>query len=271
MTQSHTKTACITGASSGLGSLYAEYLAAEGYNLIITARRCKLLDALAQRLIEAHHISVRIVVADLAADDGIARVVAAIHECDDLAFLVNNAGFGVPGLFAELDIEQTIDMVTVHVVATKRLTYAALQKMIPRREGIIINVSSVAAFLNTGSNVTYCSTKAYLNTFSLALAAEVKEHNIHVQALCPGFTYTGFHDTEYFEDFDRKMFPKFFWLRAEWVVRESLAAAKKKSGVYIPSLRYRVIVLLLRNRMISKILHAMMGNTATSRMKKDRT
>jgi short-subunit dehydrogenase len=145
-------------------------------------------------------------------------------------------------------------MINVHVIASTRFTWVALQGMLEHNRGTIINVSSMAAFLPFPIAVNYCSTKAYLNMFSESLQNQLKDTNITVQALCPGFTYTGFHDTVEYKDFDRKMIPKWLWMTSEEVVEQSLKALSGKKVIFIPGVKNRILVWLMRNTITSCVL-----------------
>ncbi|MCP4544285.1 MAG: SDR family oxidoreductase [Chloroflexi bacterium] len=246
-------TALITGASSGIGAAFARQLAAQGHNLILVARRRERLAELSTELEEQHAISAQVLVADLATRDGIEQVEGQIAELDTLDILVNNAGFGIVGKFAEGDLGRHLDMIHVHVVASVRLCRAVLPGMIARDRGGIINVSSISAFTPVG-NVTYTSTKAYLVAFSEALQAELAGVNVRVQALCPGFTYTGFHDTpELIDDFDRARIPRMLWMSADRVVTGSLKALERGNVIFIPGIRNRLLTAVSRSRIISLI------------------
>src|SRR5579863_3629643 len=186
-------TALITGASSGIGEAFARKLAARGYDLILVARREERLRTLAASL-PGH---AEVLNADLACEAGLAAVERAIRDCAGLELLVNNAGFGTLGRFWEADIAGQARMHEVHVMATMRLTHAALAGMVPRGRGGVISVSSVAAFAQNPGNVSYCATKAWINNFTEGLDTELRKLNspVRVQALCPGFTVTEFHET----------------------------------------------------------------------------
>src|SRR5579863_918613 len=186
-------TALITGASSGIGEAFARKLAARGYDLILVARREERLRTLAASL-PGH---AEVLNADLACEAGLAAVERAIHECTRLDLLVNNAGFGTLGRFWEADIGGQVRMHEVHVMATMRLTHAALAGMVPRGRGGVISVSSVAAFGQSPGSVSYCATKAWINSFTEGLDMELRRLRspVKVQALCPGFTATEFHET----------------------------------------------------------------------------
>ena len=244
----------ITGASSGLGQVFARRLAERGYNLLLTARREDRLHKLRDELEAEHSIAAEVFVADLAKAEDVGRLAGRIGEIDSLEILVNNAGFGTAGEFANVDIEGQVDMIQVHVVASVRLARAALPGMIARGSGSIINVSSVAGFLTGGGSVTYCATKAYLTSFSQSLQIELRGTGVRVQALCPGFVYTGFHDTPALETFERSQIPKFLWMSADYVVDTSLKTLEKNRAICIPSWKYRLIVALVTNPLTGGIL-----------------
>jgi short-subunit dehydrogenase len=194
------------------------------------------------------NVTARVFPADLSDLTQVKRVERLIAEIADLEILINNAGFGVPGKFAELEAERNAEMIQVHILATVRLCRAALPGMIARGRGSIINVSSIAAFMASPGNTTYSATKAYLNVFSESLQDELKGTGVRVQALCPGLTRTEFHYHPGYEDY-KSTIPEFFWMRAEDVVGESLDALKKGRVICIPGLKNRLIVAVIRNRL----------------------
>jgi short-subunit dehydrogenase len=259
MNQNKPGTALITGTSSGIGEAFARKLAAQGYDLVLVARRKNRLEDLAQELKHNDAVTVRIIVADLANEQDMTRVENHIRKTEDLNMLINNAGFGTPGAFADIAIEKTINMINVHVIASTRFTWMALQGMLIRDWGVIINVSSMAAFLPFPTAVSYCSTKAYLNMFSESLQNQLKDTNITVQVLCPGFTYTGFHDTAEYKDFDRTRIPEWLWMTSEEVVEQSLKALSGKKVIFIPGVKNRILVWLMKNPMISRVLRKVMA------------
>jgi short-subunit dehydrogenase len=236
----------ITGASSGIGATFARRLATRGYNLILVARRKERLTNLVSELEQQYPVTAEILVADLSQSAGIEQVEKRITELESLAMLINNAGFGTTDNFANIVLSRQLEMVQLHVVASMRLSRAALPGMIAHHRGTIINVSSVAAFIPMPRNVTYCATKAFLNTFSEALQAELTGTGVQIQALCPGFTYTEFHDTTEFENYKRARIPKVLWMSAESVVDESLNALKRGQVIFIPGLKYRLLVAVIR-------------------------
>jgi short-subunit dehydrogenase len=228
--------ALVTGASSGIGEIFARKLSARGCRLLLVARRRDRLERLATELGNAEAIA-----ADLTEAGDLRRLEQRMTEESRLEYLVNNAGFGSVGYFFEADRARQDEMQRLHVLATMRLTHAALAGMIARKSGNIINVSSVAAFFHNPFNVTYGASKAWINNFSEALSVELRSIGspVRVQALCPGFTYTEFHDVL---GVDRKAVPKGFWLTAEDVVDASLQALVADRVIVIPGWRYRLIV-----------------------------
>ncbi len=236
-------TALITGASSGIGAAYARALASLGYDLILVARREARLRELAQELEARHDIHAEVLPADLTTAEGISRVVEAIRACDELLFLVNNAGFGTKGFFFQTDVERQEAMVRIHVIAPLRLTHAALPAMVEARRGAIVNVASVAAFSPTAGHATYTGVKAFLVNFSEGLHEEVEEYGIRVQALCPGYTRTEFQKAS---GVPSKGIPDFLWLSPEAVVARSLYDLEIGRVVSIPGWQYRLWVGLER-------------------------
>jgi short-subunit dehydrogenase len=247
-------TALITGASSGIGEVYARRLAAEGYDLLLTARRAERLEALAAELEQQYGSAVDLFPADLADPDSLRRLEERVAGGPPLALLVNNAGFGVPGPVFEADSDLLQAMIDVHLTATVRLCRAALPAMIRTGGGAVINVSSVAAFLPTPRGAVYSATKAFLNLFTEALGAEVAGTAVRVQALCPGFTRTGFHDTPEYGRFDRSSVPRWLWMSAGQVVDISLAALRRRRVVVIAGWRNRLLVALLRTPLLKTLL-----------------
>ncbi len=230
------RVALITGASSGLGAEFARQLAGQGYELILVARRRELLEKLAASL----PVRSRIVVADLADRAARAEVRRCIEEEPDLELLVNNAGFGTRRRFWEADFAGQQAMHEVHVLATVELTHAALRGMVARGRGGVINVASVAAFARSASNVSYCATKGWMKDFTEGLVVELSALGckVKVQALCPGFTYTEFHDVLGVDR--KKVAAPWLWLRAEDVVRESLEGLAGGKAMVIPGWQYRL-------------------------------
>jgi len=237
--------AAITGASSGIGAAFARKLAPRGYDLLLIARREDRLRALASELADTYHISADAMAADLTHDADLEGVAERLQAAPRLGLLVNNAGFGSMGFFFEIDVAGQEQMHRLHVLATMRLSHAALKNMVPRRTGGIINVSSVAAFMIGSGNVSYCATKAWMNSFTQGLAMELdaRKSPVKVQALCPGFTLSEFHDTL---QMDRGGIPASFWMTADFVVEESLIGFEARKLFVIPGWRYKITVAAAR-------------------------
>ena len=236
--------AVITGASSGIGRAFAYRLAQEGHHLLLLARREDRLNEIAAD-IEAHYsVSVDLLVCDLSNETELKQATQAIQARHDIGWLVNNAGFGTMGKFAAVDFAKHEAMVHVHVNAPIQLCHAVLPQMVARQAGTIINVSSVAAFFKGEHNVNYGATKAYLNSFSRSLQVEVGAQGVQVQALCPGFTDTEFHDTAEFSTFRREGVPAWLWMSADETVDYSLwGLAQQKGVVFIPGWRNKLFVM----------------------------
>jgi short-subunit dehydrogenase len=233
--------AAITGASAGLGSVFARKLAARGYDLVLIARRADRLRQLAEEVGRDHGVNAEVLPADLARIEDIDTVARRLRGEPRLGLLVNNAGFGTKGRFWETAFDEQVSMHRVHIDATMRLTHAALQGMVERDEGSVINVSSVAAFFRSPANVSYCATKAWINAFTEGLHLELKGAGSRagVQALCPGFTYTEFHDTM---GADRGAIAKWLWMRADDVVEASLEALGRRKLFVVPGWQYKLVV-----------------------------
>ena len=232
--------ALVTGASSGIGATFARQLARQGYRLILVARRANLLEDLARELGGAETLA-----ADLTVEDDLRRVEARIEAAEDLELVVNNAGFGLAGRFYETPAEGHVRMHQLHVMATMRLSHAALRGMGARGKGALINVSSVASFSQSTGTVSYCATKAWMTNFTEGLHLDLLSAGspVRVQALCPGFTYSEFHDVM---GMDRNRIPKFMWCTAEDVVAASLKGLAKGKVVVIPGRFYRALVCVMR-------------------------
>jgi len=229
-----------------MGAVFARQLAAQGYDLWIVARRAAALDGLAVDLRGRYGVTVQTVVADLTRDEDVDSLGDRLANVPFLELLVNNAGFGSRGLFFESDPKQQEDMHRLHVLATERLTRAALPGMVGRGRGGIINVASTAGFFPAPGNASYCATKAWMITFTEGLYLELKRIGspVKVQALCPGYTHTEFHDVL---KVDRsKIMTPGWWMTAEDVVAESLRGFSEGRLLVIPGWRYRAVVAFTR-------------------------
>ena len=259
--------ALVTGASAGIGAAYARRLAARGYNLLLVARRVDRLNELATELVRRHGVQAEPLPADLTKDAELKAVEDRIAREERLEFLLNNAGFGTDGRFYESPLEIQDAMHRLHVMAILRLSHAALRKMTAHGKGVVVNVSSVAAFIARPGSVSYHATKAWMNAFTEGLYLELKQARspVRVQALCPGYTLTEFHDVI---GFDRKRVPASWWTPVEQVVDASLAGLKRGKLFVVPGWRYKFIVALLR--LIPRpLLHAT-SSWGSERIRKNR-
>jgi len=236
--------AVITGASSGIGMVFARKLAPH-YDLLLIARRRERLDALASELAAQHGSVVEVLAADLTDDNGLSVVADRIARESNLAMLVNNAGFGLRGAFWETDLGVLEKMHRLHVMATLRLSHAALRILVAQNRGAVINVASVAAFAQRAGSASYGATKSWLAAFTEGLYLDLKRAGsaVTVQALCPGFTYSGFHDV--LGEDRQTLAPASLWMTAEDVVDDSLRALAGGSLFAVPGWRYKFMISVL--------------------------
>jgi uncharacterized protein len=246
MTKFSCTSALITGASSGIGATFARQLARPGCRLILTARRADRLHSLALEL-EQQGAQVETLTADLGTLAGLQAVEQKIRSEPQLDLLINNAGFGTHGSFASLPLEEQSEMLRVHAEAPFRLTHAALQGMLARKKGAVINVSSVGAFRRSARSVMYSATKAFLTAFSEALNKGLRGTGVKIQALCPGFIHTEFHTArQSMQNMRTTGIPAFMWLDVRKVTAVSLRALDRNQCVVIPGLIYQLAALVGR-------------------------
>lgn len=236
-------TVLITGASSGLGAEFADQIAARGADLVLVARDRDALEAVAVRLRTRYAVAVEVLVADLTVARQLARVEARVASGDrPIEVLVNNAGFGLPLAFERNDIDDEVRHLRLHVEAAMRLTHAALDAMLARGHGRIVNIASIAAFIPRS---TYGAVKAWLVSFSRWVNVRYSPRGVTVTAVCPGFVHTNFHERLGLPP-GQEGIPAALWLQPADVVREAIRDAARGKGVSIPSLRYKVIAVVLR-------------------------
>lgn len=228
----------ITGASAGIGERFARALAAEKQNLILVARREERLNALAAELKQQHGIEAVVLKADLADATGADALARQINDGGwTLSGLINNAGFGDRGAFADLGLARQLSMIQLNVTSLVSLTWQLLPSLRKQPGSFVINVASTAAFQAGPNMAIYYATKAFVLSFSEALHEELKDAGVAVSALCPGAT-----DSEFAEEArmtDTKLF-KAGTMTAEAVVKQSLAQRRK--AIVIPGLRNRLMV-----------------------------
>ncbi|RVD68546.1 MAG: SDR family oxidoreductase [Mesorhizobium sp.] len=192
-TKDNKGTAVITGASSGIGAVYADRLAGQGYDLVLVARRADRLQEVADRLAYAYGSKVKTIVADLTDDSDLRRVEQAIAADESVTLLVNNAGMGGLQVIAEADADSAERMIKVNVIALTRLTRAVLPGLLARNRGAIVNIASVVAYGIAVGGI-YSGTKAYVVNFTEALQSEVAGTEVRAQVVLPGPIRTEFWD-----------------------------------------------------------------------------
>ena len=235
-------TALVTGASSGIGRAFAVELARRGTDLVVVARRQDKLEELAAELASA--VKVEVLAADLADPDQLAEVEARLADAErPIDLLVNNAGFGTAGPFHELPVEREDEEIRLNVLALVRLTRAALPGMVERRRGSVVNLSSVSGEQPLPGWATYAATKAFVTSFSRAIAAELKGSGVHVLNVLPGFTRTEFQSHG---NFGQHFIPGPVWMTAEQVARKSLKALDRGRSEVVPGPQNRFVALMTR-------------------------
>lgn len=237
----------ITGASAGIGSAFARELARQGHDLVLVARRAERLHALAEELHLRHHCTVTVLPEDLA-DPSAPRRLCAWLDDQDLAvdWLINNAGYGVPGTFVANRWETHADFLQVLLNAPTELAWRLLPGMRERGYGRIINVASLAGHIpGSAGHTLYAAVKACMIKFSQSLALENRERGVQVCALCPGFTWSEFHDVTGTREKMNRM-PAFMWLSAEEVVRQGIDAVERGVVVHVTGRVNRAIKALVK-------------------------
>jgi short-subunit dehydrogenase len=229
--------ALVTGASSGIGAEMARQLGEAGVPTVLVARRGDRLREIADR-----YDGFEVLEADLNTADGRQRCVDRIASDDaPVELVVNNAGFGTSGVFHELDVDRLADEVELNVKALTVLSHAALATMVPRGRGYLLNVSSVASFQASPGLGVYAATKAYVTSLSEALHAEVKQHGVHVTALCPGLTRTEFQEYSNTTGLALKV-PELAWTTVEQVASTGLRDVASNKTLSVPGALYKVAV-----------------------------
>jgi short-subunit dehydrogenase len=226
-------TALITGASSGIGAIYADRLARRGYDLILVARNQSRLEALAAGLRNETGRSVDVVSADLNDDVELARVERILRTNAAISMLVNNAGIGGAAPLLASDVDAMDRMIRLNVLALTRLTYAAAPALVARGSGTIINIASIVAISPETLNGVYGGTKAFVLAFSQSLRHELSQKGLHIQAVLPGATATEFWDVA---GLPVKNLPSEIVMSAHDLVDAALAGLDLGETVTIPSL-----------------------------------
>ena len=231
--------ALVTGASSGIGWHFADLLAREGYNLVITARDTNRLNYLSAEFTQKYGKSVEVISADLTTDHGIDLIENRLRG-KDIDVLINNAGYGLNKPFTHTETQDEVAVMRILCEAPMRFAHAVLPDMINKNSGIIINVSSVAAWITGGH---YSAAKSYLMVLSESLHTELSETSVKVCSLAPGFTHTEFHQRG---NMKMDSLPKFMWLDADDVVETAWSDAKAGKAISIPGRQYRFIYMVTR-------------------------
>ena len=239
------KTALITGASQGIGASLAFYFAQKGYDLILTARSRSGLEKTAGRVFAAglDETSIHIFPADLAEKGAVEKLMAQIGEKKlDLDVLVNNAGFGFMGDFADQNLSDAVSMIDVNIsalVALSRLCFEPLRK----RQGGILNVSSIVGFMPVPGSAVYAASKAFVRSFSEALYQEGRVKGVHVSILCPGANKTGFFKRAHI--YKEELLPKFLTRHPDWTARLAVQGFLRKKRVIIPGFWEKLALILV--------------------------
>lgn len=238
----------MTGASAGIGVAFAEVFAANGFDLILTARRIDRLETMAVDLRTRHGHVVHVVPADLAEPGAVERLCRTLGERGLMVdALVNNAGYGVPGLLTTPAWERQRDLLQVLIGAVVELTYRLLPAMIERGYGRVINVSSLAGLIPApGGHTLYPAAKAFVMRFSEALAEETRRTGVHVTALCPGFTVSEFHDVAGTRSSASKL-PSVMWMDALAVAHAGFDGVMAGIPVLVPGRVNRAIAFVARH------------------------
>ena len=240
----------ITGASAGIGAEFARQYAAFGWDLALTARRTDRLEALAQELESAHGISAITIAEDLAKPEAVDAILAALEaKGRHVDALVNNAGYGLPGTFFNTSWEEQADFIRVLYTAPVELAHKVLPGMATRGYGRIINVASLAGYAaGSAGHTLYGSVKAAMIKFTESLNAECAatgQTDIHCTALCPGFTWSEFHDVNGTREDTNKM-PKWMWMEAAPVVKAGIDAVNRGQPVVVPGGANKALATLTR-------------------------
>ncbi|HEX7866329.1 MAG TPA: SDR family oxidoreductase [Variovorax sp.] len=229
----HKGTALVTGASSGIGAVYADRLARRGFDLILVARNRERLEALAAKLTRETGCKVEVLPADLTDRKDIALVEAALRTRGDVTMLLNNAGFGAAAPLLGSDIDRMEEMIELNVSVLTRLTYAAVPGFVERGAGTLVNIASIVAISPETLNGVYGGTKAYVLALSQSLQHELKDKGVRVQAVLPGATATEFWGVA---GVPMEHLPKEIVMTAEDMVDAALAGLDQGEQVTIPAL-----------------------------------
>lgn len=238
----HVPTALVTGASAGIGACFAKYLAAQGYHLLLVARRRERLDALALELTAQYGIHCHVFACDLTQADAAAQIMQFAQQQNiQIDILINNAGLSGQYTFADSDWMTLQAELQLMITTLTALCHHVLPHMRAQHWGRIINVSSIAALSPPGASLLYTGIKSYVLNMSQSLDMELKPQGIHVTALCPGFTHSEFHDVMGTRDAANHL-PQVLWQQPEAVVSEAWQAVSQGRPVCVPGLVNKFLV-----------------------------
>ncbi len=237
------KTAVITGATSGIGEAYARRLAKDGYDLIITGRKKDTIQKVADDITQQYKNKVDVVIAEMSDERDVQKLLDVVGKRDDIEYLINNAGYsGYFQCYEQTDFAEHEKMVKAHDITPLRLISAVLPGMKKRKKGVIINVASLAGVIPFYRHAVYAGSKAFLKHYTHTLCLELKGTGVKVQALCPGNVYTNWGKDYYAKEFyDLKMTGKSMpGMSAEKLVAISMKSLNKSNPVCVPGLVNRV-------------------------------
>ena len=242
------KLALVTGASAGIGTAFARIYASHGYDVALTARRGERLDVLAEEIRHRYGVETLTVVADLAEVEAPGQILD--YRTDhgrSVDALVNNAGYGLTGTYAETSWKDQAAFIQVMMTAPSELAHRVLGGMRDRRFGRIVNVASLAGLLpGSGGHTLYGAVKAYLVKFSQSLHVENTTEGVHVTALCPGFTYSEFHDVNGTRAQVSTALPAWMWLGADEVAATGFEAVEANRAICVPGAPNKAIAAFVK-------------------------
>lgn len=261
---SRLRTALVTGASSGLGATFARHLAQKGMDLILIARREEKLKRLAQELIDLYQIKVETMTFDISERISIVALYKLLLNRNDIDVLVSNAGMAVNQSFARIDMSLANQNLDLHCLAPLYLTNGVIKKMIAQNQGIIIYTSSLASWLPSQGGL-YPASKAFLTMWAQCLNIDLQQTEVRVQALCPGFFHSEFH--QHGLEKLKQTIPGYLWMTTEQVVSASLKGLDKNQVIVVPGLKYRFGKWLLTHNWLGKHLVKWLNRHATYQKK----
>ena len=240
--------ALVTGASAGIGAAFARILASHGYDLALTARRADRLDKLAEEISLRYGVETLTVTADLAEPEAPAQILDFLTAHGrTVDVLINNAGYGLPGAYADTRWEDQRALIQVMVSAPSELAHRVLPGMLHRRFGRIVNVASLAGLVpGAAGHTLYGAVKAFMVRFSQSLHLETQAQGVHVSALCPGFTFSEFHDVAGTRAQITQSTPPWLWLGADEVAAAGYEAVEANRAICVPGAPNKAIAAVVK-------------------------